>query len=119
SRPHATVTSWTSPRFDGSKGYPPKGYYYNCSKSAPFYVSDAAWSPDDKTVYLATTGYRPFNANSVPLKGLGDWVSCCVQVDELRRLRFAVHRRRRQQRGLLRRSRAVVREPGRLRQAGT
>jgi hypothetical protein len=75
SRPHATVTSWTSPRFDGSRGYPPQGYFYNCSKSAPFFVRDGAWSPDDKTVYLATTGYRPFNANSVPLQGLCDSAS--------------------------------------------
>jgi hypothetical protein len=75
SRPRATVTSWTSPRFDGSKGYPPKGYYYNCAKSEPFYVRDGAWSPDDKTIYLASTGFRPFNANSVPLRGLCDSAS--------------------------------------------
>jgi hypothetical protein len=75
SRPKATLTSWTSPRFDGSRGYPPNGYYYNCSKSSPFYVRDGAWSPDDKTVYLASTGFRPFNATSVPLKGLCDTAS--------------------------------------------
>ncbi|MGN6793570.1 MAG: hypothetical protein ACTHJW_14390 [Streptosporangiaceae bacterium] len=75
SRPRATLSSWTSPRFDGSRGYPPTGYFYNCSKSEPFYIRDGAWSPDDKTVYLASTGFRPFNANSVPLRGLCDSAS--------------------------------------------
>ena len=75
SRPAASLMSWTSPRFDGSKGYPPKGYYYNCNKSEPYYVKAGAWSPDDKTVYLASTGYRPWNANSIPLRGLCDSAS--------------------------------------------
>jgi hypothetical protein len=75
SRPRATVTTWTSPRFDGSKGYPPKGYYYNCGTSEPFYVRAGAWSPDDKTVYLASTGQRPWNAKTLPLKGLCDSAS--------------------------------------------
>ncbi len=75
SRPRASVMSWTSPRFDGSRGYPPKGYYYNCSKGEPFYIRAGAWSPDDKTVYFASTGYRPWNANSVPLRGLCDSAS--------------------------------------------
>ncbi len=75
SRPTASVMSWTSPRFDGSKGYPPKGDYYNCSKNEPFYVRAGAWSPNDKTVYLASTGYRPWNANSLPLRGLCDSAS--------------------------------------------
>jgi hypothetical protein len=75
SRPRATLMSWTSPRFDGSKGYPPKGYYYNCFKSEPFYIKAGAWSPDDQTVYFASTGYRPWNANSVPLRGLCDSAS--------------------------------------------
>ena len=75
SRPTASLMSWTSPRFDGSKGYPPKGYYYNCNKSEPYYVKAGAWSPDDKTVYLASTGYRPWNANSIPLRGLCDSAS--------------------------------------------
>jgi hypothetical protein len=72
-RPTATVTSWTSPRFDGSKGYPPKGYYYNCGRHEPFYIRAAAWSADDRTVYLANTGMRPWNARSgFPLRGLCD-----------------------------------------------
>jgi len=70
--PHATVTGWSSPRFDGGSGYPPRGYYYNCSRE-PFYIRAAAWSPNDETIYLASTGYRPWNYSSgYPLKGLCD-----------------------------------------------
>jgi hypothetical protein len=75
SRPRASVMSWTSPRFDGSRGYPPKGDYYNCSKNEPYYIRAGAWAPDDKTVYFASTGYRPWNANSIPLRGLCDSAS--------------------------------------------
>jgi hypothetical protein len=72
-RPHATVTRWSSPRFDGGNGYPPHGYYYNCTGREPFYIRAAAWSPNDRTVYLASTGYRPWNDKSgYPLKGLCD-----------------------------------------------
>jgi hypothetical protein len=72
SRPKATLTAWTSPRFDGSKGYPPNGFYYNCGHVEPFYIRAAAWSPDDQTIYLATTGYRPWNHRSLPARGLCD-----------------------------------------------
>lgn len=73
SRPRATVTRWSSPRFDGGFGYPPHGYYYNCTGREPFYIRAAAWSPDDGTVYVASTGYRPWNYKSgFPLKGLCD-----------------------------------------------
>ncbi len=124
SRPAATVMSWTSPRFDGSKGYPPKGYYYNCNKSEPFYVRAGAWSPDDKTVYLASTGYRPVERQLHPAEGVvrlgvgvrGDRVEARDEVDQLHGLRFAIRGRRRRQRGLLRRSRAVLPE---LRTAAT
>jgi hypothetical protein len=76
SRPAATVTTWTSPRFDGSKGYPPKGDYYSCSATEPFYIKAGAWSPDDQTVYLASTGLRPWNHKSgFPLRGLCDSAS--------------------------------------------
>ncbi len=69
----ATVTGWSSPRFDGGSGYPPKGYYYNCTGNEPFYIRAAAWSPDDHTVYVASTGYRPWNDKSgYPLQGLCD-----------------------------------------------
>lgn len=73
SRPHATVTGWSSPRFDGSSGYPPRGYYYNCTGREPFYIRAAAWSPNDDTVYVASTGFRPWNDRSgFPLRGLCD-----------------------------------------------
>lgn len=73
SRPRATVTGWTSPRFDGSRGYPPRGYYFNCTGKEPFYIRSAAWSPDDSTIYVASTGYRPWNYPSgFPLRGLCD-----------------------------------------------
>jgi hypothetical protein len=44
----ATVTGWTSPEFNG-----------NCATVEPFYVQAAAWSPDDSTVYIGTTGFHP------------------------------------------------------------
>jgi hypothetical protein len=76
SRPRATITPWTSPRFDSSRGYPPKGFYYNCWPSEPFYIRAAAWSPDDRTVYIATTGLKPWNSGSgFPLRGLCDAAS--------------------------------------------
>ncbi|HEX9064064.1 MAG TPA: hypothetical protein VF843_03090, partial [Streptosporangiaceae bacterium] len=76
SRPRATLTGWTSPRFDGRAGYPPHGYYYNCARGEPFYIRAGAWSPDDSTVYLASTGYRPWNYRSgLPLRGMCDTAS--------------------------------------------
>jgi hypothetical protein len=33
----------------------------NCATVEPFYAKAAAWSPDDNTVYVATTGYKPAN----------------------------------------------------------
>jgi hypothetical protein len=73
SKPRATVTGWSSPRFDGGSGYPPHGYFYNCTGQEPFYIRSAAWSPNDGTVYVASTGYRPWNYKSgYPLMGLCD-----------------------------------------------
>jgi hypothetical protein len=46
----ARVSSWTSPDFN-----------HNCWRTESFYVRDASWSPDDKTIYIATTGNRPAN----------------------------------------------------------
>ena len=57
----ATVTGWTSPEFDGSKGNAPSGYRYQCWWTESFYIRAAAWSPDDSTVYLAATGKEPWN----------------------------------------------------------
>jgi hypothetical protein len=44
----ATVTGWTSSEFNG-----------HCATVEPFYVQSASWSPDDLTVYIATTGRQP------------------------------------------------------------
>ena len=43
----ATVTPWTSPEFSQP-----------CAHDESFYVRAASWSPDDSTVYLATTGFE-------------------------------------------------------------
>jgi hypothetical protein len=67
----ATVTPWSSPEFDGSN--PTKYPYYNCSASHPFYIHAAAWSPGDSEIYIADTGFRPYNWNGIfPLPGLCD-----------------------------------------------
>jgi hypothetical protein len=55
----ATVTGWTSPEFDGSD--PSADPHYQCWWTESFYIRDAAWSPDDSTVYLAATGKEPWN----------------------------------------------------------
>ncbi len=60
----ATVTGWTSPEWDGSQGEatpsnPHNGYPYECATVEPYYIQAASWSPDDSTVYIATTGYHP------------------------------------------------------------
>jgi hypothetical protein len=44
----ATVTGWTSPELNT-----------NCNFNEAFYAQAAAWSPDDSTVYVATTGFKP------------------------------------------------------------
>jgi len=70
------VTRWTSPEFDGGDGNLPGGYPYQCSFDTAFYVRSAAWSPDDSTIYLADTGYHPWNLPSTgPRSGLCDAAS--------------------------------------------
>jgi hypothetical protein len=66
----ATVTPWTSPEWDGSDPSQP----YQCAGVEPFYLQAAAWSPDDSTVYIATTGYHPWTAptGGTPRTGLCD-----------------------------------------------
>jgi hypothetical protein len=70
----ASVTGWTSPEWDGSDGNLPGGYPYQCATVEPFYIQAAAWSPDDSTVYIGTTGYHPWNlpTGSYPRTGLCD-----------------------------------------------
>jgi hypothetical protein len=75
----ASVTAWTSPQFDGSQGEatpqnPNNGYPYECATVEPFYIQAAAWSPNDSTVYIGTTGYHPngWPTGSSPRNGLCD-----------------------------------------------
>jgi hypothetical protein len=56
------VTRWRSTQFNGS-----------CDGIEPFYVRAAAWSPDSYTIYVASTGYRPYYlSNSQKRSGLCD-----------------------------------------------
>jgi hypothetical protein len=66
----ATVTGWTSPQWDGSN----PSYPYQCDPREAFYIRAAAWSPDDSTVYIATTGnhWVGWNGRTYPLTGLCD-----------------------------------------------
>jgi hypothetical protein len=58
----ATVTGWTSPEFN-----------QHCWFTEPFYLRAAAWSPDDQTVYTATTGFHLYDWNGrFPLTGICD-----------------------------------------------
>jgi len=72
----ASVTGWSSPEWDGSKGNLPGGYPYQCGDSEPFYIRAASWSPDDSTVYIADTGFHPWNLPKTgPRAGLCDAVA--------------------------------------------
>jgi hypothetical protein len=68
----ATVTGWTSPEWDGS--VPQTTIPYQCWTSEPFYLQAASWSPDDSTIYIATTGFHPWNlpTGTYPRSGLCD-----------------------------------------------
>ncbi|MBV8993036.1 MAG: hypothetical protein JO287_04885, partial [Pseudonocardiales bacterium] len=60
----ATVTSWTSRAFKG-----------HCAFVEPFYVRAASWSPNDRRIYIATTGrnaVRTGRRHPFPLTGLCD-----------------------------------------------
>jgi len=49
------------------------GFGQHCVDSHPFYIRGAAWSPDQSTVYIATTGEHPFDwRGSFPFTGLCD-----------------------------------------------
>jgi hypothetical protein len=74
----ASVTAWTSPQWDGSQGEQlpggTTGYPYECATVEPFYIQAAAWSPDDSTIYIGTTGYHPngWPVGQTPRTGLCD-----------------------------------------------
>jgi hypothetical protein len=59
----ATVTAWTSPEFSQA-----------CATVEPFYLQAAAWAPGDSEIYVATTGYHPYNmpTGATPRTGLCD-----------------------------------------------
>jgi hypothetical protein len=54
-------------------GWYPTEFNDHCYYSEPYYTKGAAWSPDDQTVYTATTGYHLYNWNGkFPLPGICD-----------------------------------------------
>jgi hypothetical protein len=114
----AKVTSWSSPEFDGSKGNLPGGYAYQCSDKEAFYLRAAAWSPDDSTVYTAATGFNPWNVSTSSRVLCGAHRDRSPQLDQLHRLRLAVLGRRRLQRRLHRRPRALGQQHQRLQPPG-
>jgi hypothetical protein len=70
----ATVTNWTSPEFDGSS----PAYPYQCATVEPFYIQAASWSPDDQTIYIATTGYHPYvQSPSQVFPPTNPWTGLC------------------------------------------
>jgi hypothetical protein len=55
----ATVSAWT-----------PTELFTDCATVEPFYAQDAAWAPDMSRIYVATTGYKPYNLSAgVPRSG--------------------------------------------------
>ena len=47
----------------------------HCATVQPFYARDAAYAPDGKTIYAATTGFKPYNlGKNVPRSGPCDAV---------------------------------------------
>jgi hypothetical protein len=61
----AQVTGWTSPDFSD-----------HCDFLEPFYLREAAWSPEDTTVYIVTTGGYPYLwKHTYPLTGICDVVA--------------------------------------------
>jgi hypothetical protein len=49
----ATVSAWQ-----------PADLYTHCATVEPFYAQDAAWSPDGSKIYIANTGYKPFDRSN-------------------------------------------------------
>jgi hypothetical protein len=68
----ARVTKWRSSEFKQS-----------CADNHPFYVTAASWSPDSSTIYVADTGYAPFNLpkTSEPRTGLCDAAAAFPSAD--------------------------------------
>ena len=117
SGPTATVTGWTSPELNT-----------DCNYNESFYAQAAAWSSDDSTIFVATTGYKPNGspAGATPRTGPCDaaiaypttQTSVTPHLDQLHGLRLAVLGRGRLHHRVLRRARALVGKPQRLRRHG-
>ena len=59
---HGNVTTWTSSEFN-----------HPCVTKHPFYITTAAWAPNQSTIYIAATGDHVLNWNGkFPLAGLCD-----------------------------------------------
>jgi hypothetical protein len=60
-------------------GWDATGFNAPCAAVEPTYVRTATWSPDEQTVYVATTGYKPANGpgyvTTQPRAGLCDSAS--------------------------------------------
>jgi hypothetical protein len=59
----AKLTNWRSAEFNG-----------HCVRDEPYYVRGASWSPDDSTIYTASTGFHPYHVptGKYPRSGLCD-----------------------------------------------
>jgi hypothetical protein len=58
----ATVSAWT-----------PTELFGHCATVEPFYAQDATWAPDMSRIYVATTGYKPYDQPaSAPRSGACD-----------------------------------------------
>jgi hypothetical protein len=54
-------------------GWNSQEFYGNCNGNETFYIQAADFSPDGSTVYLATTGYKPYGSSTTaPRTGLCD-----------------------------------------------
>jgi hypothetical protein len=54
-------------------GWHPTEFNEHCWFSEPFYTRPASWSPDDSTIYAATTGFHLYDWNgSYPMTGICD-----------------------------------------------
>ncbi len=59
----ATVSNWYS---DGNPANPKylDGFDEDCATVEPFWLQDASWAPDMSKIYVATTGYKPWDRSA-------------------------------------------------------
>ncbi len=68
----ATVSDWYSDGNPLNAKYK-DGFNEECATVEPFWLQDAAWAPDMSMIYVATTGYKPYDASrAVPRSELCD-----------------------------------------------